>query len=305
MSSKTTKNCVFTHHDLDGVVSYLVLSWFYPNLKFECFTIRNVFDFRKEYLNWCLKNSPKDYEHIFILDLDVSGCEDLLDQPNFFIFDHHDTHLKAVYNNAKAFVKKYSSACKLMYKILSMKFPDKKLTEAQKLLIGFTDDFDSYTLKYPVSKQLNTLFWNYTPNNFQTFFDNFKNGFHGFNIQQQSIIKLYETELKAYYKNIKEVYYGEYTWNNKKYSACAIFASKHINDLADLLFESQKCDIIFMYNKKSNKIYVRRNRTNNGSDLHIGKICEQWGGGGHEGAGGGPAHPEFLEFSKTLKCKAL
>ena len=117
MSSKTTKHCVFTHHDLDGAVTYLVLKWFYPNTDFEINIIRNVFEFRENYLNWCLKHKPTDYDQIFILDLDVSGNEDLIDKDNFFIVDHHETHEKAIYKHAKAFVKNIQAhvSCYIKY----------------------------------------------------------------------------------------------------------------------------------------------------------------------------------------------
>lgn len=304
MSFKTTKKyCVFTHQDLDGVVTYLVLTWFYPNTVFELVPIKSAYDFRQVYLNWCLNHKPDEYENIFILDLDVGGNEDLIDRKNFFIVDHHLTHENTKYQTAKAFVKKYSSACKLLWKVLSAKFPNIELTVEQKKLIALTDDYDSYSHKIPISKKLNILYWNLS-DNFNSFAKQFSKGFFGFTTQHQTLIKIYNQGLHEYYNNIKEIFHGQFNWNNKQYSCVSFFADKYINDLADMMFESQKCDLIFMCNLKSNKVYVRKSRSTN-SDINVGRICEQWGGGGHEGAGGAPITQSFLEFSKTLQSKSI
>lgn len=298
-----TKNCVFTHSDLDGAVTYLVLKWFYPNTNFELNIIRSAFDFRETYLSWCLNHNTSNYENIFILDLDVSGNEDLLDKPNVFIVDHHETHTSTKYTTAKAFVKKYSSACKLLYRVLSAKFPKISLTDQQKLLIGIADDYDSYSLKSPLSKPLNTLFWNLN-NNFSTFCTQFYNGFNKFTPEQLSIIKIHKISYEKYKQNIKDICIGTLKFKEQEYSICSFFADKYINDLADDFFETQQTDAIIIVNLNSKKIYMRRNR-NAKQGIHIGEICEKWGGGGHEGAGGGPLTADFLELSKTFKCKSL
>jgi hypothetical protein len=245
MSSKTTKHCVFTHFDLDGAVTYLVLKWFYPHIEFDVITVRNVFEFREQYLAWCLNNKPTDYEQIFILDLDVSGNEDLIDKPNFFIVDHHETHLKSNYKVAKAYIKKYSSAAKLLYKILQTKFPSTDISKPKKILIGLADDYDSYTLKNPLSKLLNILFWNYN-NSFTTFCEQFAHGMKGFTPEQMSIIKFYSHSFKKYKENIKEIYLGTLTFKNKQYSVCSFLADKYINDLSDEFFKLENTDIIIM-----------------------------------------------------------
>ncbi len=295
------KTCIFTHQDLDGVVSYLVMTWFYPNIEFELVVVKNAYDFRQTYLNWCINHKPGDYDKIFVIDLDISGSEDLIDRENFIIVDHHLTHEKVVYTQAKSFVKKYSSACKLLFKVLSTKFPNVQLSNQQKTLIALADDYDSYTLKSPLSKQLNIVYWNLT-DNFNTFCKLFKNGFFGFTIQQLSMIKIYKDALNTYYSNISEMYAGDLIIEGKIYSVCSIFADKYINDLADLLFESNNTDIVIMYNLGSNKVYVRRSKQ---CDINIGKLCESWGGGGHEAAGGAPVSTEFIELSKGLKPKSL
>lgn len=298
-----TKACVFTHHDLDGAVAYLTLKWFLPQVNLEVITVKNVFDFRDIFLKWSLNNQIKDYTRIFVLDLDVSGCEDLTDRSNFFIVDHHETHKKTTYKNARAFVTKYSSASKLLYKILSKKYPDRKITNNQKYLISLADDYDSYTLKSPLSKLLNVLFWNLT-NNFFTFCSQFQYGMKGFTKEQASIIKLYYKDFKKYQQGITEIYIGETQVEGEQVSICALIANKYINDLADLFFEKEGCDLIIIYNNVSNKVYVRKNRESK-KNIHVGRMCEQWGGGGHEGAGGAPAAEGFVDLSKSLSPKAL
>lgn len=298
-----TKKCIFTHQDLDGAVCSLVLRWFYTTQQFEIYTIRNAHDFRDNFLSWSLHHDISAYDQIFILDLDLSGCQDLVDKPNFFIVDHHETHEKVIYKNAKAFVKKFSSGSKLLYKILCTKFSSIQLTHAQKLLIGIADDYDSYTLKSPFSKPMNTLFWNLN-DNFNTFCKQFYQGFTGFSSQQLSIIKFYNAEFEKYKQSILEVYKGNLEFLNKQYTLCCFFADKFINDLSDSFFDTQEVDAIIMVNTKSNKVYVRKNR-NSKTDLHVGKLCERWGGGGHEGAGGAPITEDFLNLTKTLIMKKL
>lgn len=298
-----TKSCVFTHCDLDGATVYLVLKWFYPNTDFEVNVVRSAFNFREQFLSWCVTHKLTDYETVFILDLDIGGNEDLVDKENVFIVDHHETHTKIKYNKAKAFVKKYSSACKLLYKILSTRFPHVKITENQKMLIALTDDYDSYTLKSPLSKPLNTLYWNLT-DSFNTFCKQFAKGFTRFTSEQVSILKIHAVNYNKYKSNIKEIYSGEIQWKDKTYTVCSFFADKHINDLADDFFKLKSTDVIIIANLESKKLYIRRNR-NVDQDLHIGELCEKWGGGGHEGAGGCPLTEDFLALSKTFKMEPI
>ena len=79
---KTPKKIMcFTHWDLDGVVSYLVLRWTFPkaNIEFLPTTVQN---FRNAYTKWLVKHSLEDYDKVYIMDLGIYEDKDLIDKDN-------------------------------------------------------------------------------------------------------------------------------------------------------------------------------------------------------------------------------
>ena len=124
------KNFCFTHYDLDGAVSYLMLRWAYGgSIPYKTTTAAR---FREDFTQWLVSNNINDYDNIFILDLDVADSQDLIDRNNVFIIDHHLSHeQKADYKKATAVVKVYDSAAKLSYKVFE------KLYDENSIFSGF------------------------------------------------------------------------------------------------------------------------------------------------------------------------
>jgi oligoribonuclease NrnB/cAMP/cGMP phosphodiesterase (DHH superfamily) len=289
----------FTHWDVDGAVSYLVLKWFHKNINID-YTTSQAQTFRDDWLKWLSTNNVEDYDKIYITDLDVGEHIDLIDYKNVTIIDHHATHVTHIdkYKKAKPLIKVYSSAAKLIYKIMAQVYPDVKITDAQKKLIIIADDYDNYTLQIPDSKKLNILFWN-TQKSFESFISNFSKGFYGFNIQQENIIQLHETKLKSIEENMS-VYANKIMIQGKERYVCATFADTAINDIADILKDKYNAEIAIVVNTKRQSASFRRPKEN--TDVNVALLAQKLvDGGGHEYAAAGKITDHFVAFTKMLK----
>jgi len=289
---------VFTHFDVDGAVSYLLIKWFFPNVNIS-YSTSCTMRFREDWNNWTLNNNIKDYDKIFILDLDICDCADLIDHENVLVIDHHKSH-NNVYKKAKGIIKEYSSAAKLCYKLLNKLHPDVNITDAQKKLILLTDDYDSYTLQLPDSQKLNIVFNGYNKK-FESFIKNFARGFFTFNLEQQNMIKLHTQKIESIKNNIEV--YGEYiNIEGKKRKVVASFVNQSggINEIADYLKDKFNADIAMIVNLKQQSVSIRRSRKDDSLDVSnfAKKLVD---GGGHEYAAGGKITEAFLEFTKLLK----
>ena len=136
---------VFTDADLDGAGSYLALKLAYKNADIS-YSVTTEKNFRENILNWQLKDSFKNYDTVFICDLNIKNDIALIDRDNVVVFDHHAEHVNHLneYVKAKAIIKEYPSCTLLMYHSLKLK---EKITDHQKLLFNFISDYDSYVLK--------------------------------------------------------------------------------------------------------------------------------------------------------------
>lgn len=296
------KIVVFTDSDLDGVVSYLVFKWFHPTAKIQVVNT-TVTGFREEYTKWLGNHSPQDYDRIFILDLDVSEHKDLIDTPKHYIVDHHKTHVDNLpYDKATAAVKEYSSTAKLLYQRLSEIYKDfsaaPQITTNQKKLILLADDYDSYTLDLPESKSLNTVYWA-TQDRFKTFSKNFINGFKGFTLQQQNMIKMYNHEIKEIKQKL-QVFGTETTINDTRIKILSAVASKHINEIANILLTENNADLAVVINLQTRHVSFRTNHEKINLISFVKKMCDNQGGG-HAYAAGGPLTDTLMEFCKSLK----
>ena len=122
----------FTHYDLDGVISYMILKWKFPKAQIDCVPT-NAQSFREEYGKWLSKNDPDDYDEIYILDLGVFKDKDIVDDKRFFIIDHHDGHNNSTYEHARCAINtSCGSACLWLYKVFGKLYDDFELTKARK-----------------------------------------------------------------------------------------------------------------------------------------------------------------------------
>jgi oligoribonuclease NrnB/cAMP/cGMP phosphodiesterase (DHH superfamily) len=287
---------VWTHHDLDGLVSYLAIKWAFPDSNIT-YQTTGVFNFRENVTNWLLYNSFSDFDEVYIVDLDISEHSDLVDKENVFILDHHYTHEQnEEYQFATAVVTDYSSAAKLIYRTFR-KWHDTQFTREQTTLILLADDYDSYNKETEDSTILNTVFWS-TQNNFATLADYFKDGFSGFTEQQLNLYRIYNEEVEKTKANLQYFEHKKLQIGEEKYHIISTFATKYINDIADHLFENYDPDIAIVVNMNSNHVSFRANKD---CKLNVGKLAEVLtDGGGHDYAAGGQITKRFLEFTKKL-----
>lgn len=292
------KNIVFTDADLDGSMSYLLLKW--CTGKELPYRVTTVTKFHDDFTAWTKKNKIQDYNKIIILDLDISQQSlELVDHPNVSIVDHHKTHVENVekYKHAKAIVQEYPSCAKLLYKLYKSK-ADEAMDANMKKLLMLVDDYDSWTHKYPQSKKLNYLFWNYQGDRLEKFLKDFQFGFKGFNDNQQRVIEFYERKLQ---KTIDNLAYHQATVSIQKQQVNCIctFCNSLISDIGNHLIDDKKADIGFVVNTDTNRVSVRKNTS---CSVDLGKLSKHLiDGGGHDQAAGGVCTDKFLQFSKLFK----
>jgi oligoribonuclease NrnB/cAMP/cGMP phosphodiesterase (DHH superfamily) len=289
---------IFTHGDLDGVTSYLVVNWFIPNASFTYTIISNASNVREEVLTFLGSHSFKDYNRIFFLDLDCYDAKDLIEEKNVFIIDHHEAHFNKItengkYENATSLVKVFPSCCLLIYKIFSKLFENAVITKEQKTLLGIVNDYDSYQLQIKFSVPLNWVFWSYNKK-IESFINRFYNGFNGFNNNEISMIKIKKNELEKIISEL-ELFKGKLN----EYNVLACFADECINEVHDYILHKYKPDITIVIISKPKRVTWRKN-LNSKAPLHIlaEKLCD---GGGHEYAAGGNITDRFLTFTKKLQ----
>lgn len=291
------KIACFTHHDLDGFVSLMVIKWAHPDHEIEYVTT-NPIKFRTDFTTWLSKNNLDDFEIIFITDLDINQDQDLVDDPKFWIIDHHATHADGqVYEYANAIVEQYSSASKLIYKIFQEDGYKLKFTDQQKLLIILADDYDSYAKQLPASSHLNTIFWQ-TQNRFSVLMKQFENGFTGFTQNQKNMYKIYKKELQKIKEELEYFCNWKFKYKDVEYSIIAVFATKYINDVSDYILEEFEPDIVCIVNLETDHVSWRRH---DDCTCNVGELAEELTkGGGHAFAAGGIITEEFLKFTKKL-----
>ena len=279
--------------DLDGAGANLALSWvFGKQIPVRATTPKK---FRSDFSGWYIQNQHK-YSTIFICDIDVSNHLDIVDKKNIVIIDHHESHLlnKSKYQFAKALVKPHTSCTKLKIDTYKEKT---KLMKEQQLLVNLIDDYDSYTLKYPFTLDLNKLFWGFTGDRIQKMYDSFYNGFKGFNAQQKSIINIYNRRLQQTIAEL-DIHIGEINITGQKRKIVSTIADFAINDVAKTIIDMYDADIGIVVNTNSGSVSFRRSDKCTLSMSELAKKIAN--GGGHASAAGGTITDIFLNFTKSL-----
>ena len=175
------------------------------------------------------------------------------------------------------------------------------MTTEQKLIVSLVDDYDSYQLKSPLSKQLNTVFWSYQGDRIQKFVRDFKNGFTGFNRFHTNIINKKQNELDKIINEL-EIYSGNVKVNGNDVRIAGAMATTQINDVADYVAEACESDAVFVVNTNSGKVSFRTNHTDKVTALAVAEnmtdVC-----GGHEAAAGGMLCDKFMNICKELEAQ--
>jgi nanoRNase/pAp phosphatase (c-di-AMP/oligoRNAs hydrolase) len=291
---------IFTDCDLDGAGSYLVYKWFTQHdISVDICSQSN---FKKTFESWLRNDNPGKYDKVYIMDLDVSQQYlNLVDNDNFIIIDHHETHVdnKDKYKKATTILKNYTSCCRLLYDLLKLKYPDVELTKEQKMLILLVDDYDSYKLKLRDSYNLNVVLWSMMGNRLQQFERDFGEGFQGFNQSHLNIIHLNNKKVHRLISEL-EIYKGVLPVSNKKYTVYATACSESINEIAHHIINSYECDICIIMNLKTGRVSFRKNKTS-APDLNLGKLAMKIAeGGGHADSAGGKLTEQVMTLTKLL-----
>lgn len=288
---------VFTHNDLDGAVSLLVLMWSRPDAIFE-YTPLNNLDIETKLKSQI--NNTHNSPTTFVLDLALRK-EFLpdLNQSHITIIDHHKSSesLVSQFDKAKILYQEFSSNALWMRKIFKPNSPE--LTQEQKMLIALADDFDSYKLQIPDSYDLNILFWSEYRNKFANFIKDYHKGFKPFTDSQKRAIA-YIKKQAAEEANSVPIFYGKLNIGGKEKTTFAAMVPKIVPQVMDLLITKYKPDIFFFINTKNEKVSIRQTPSSDPVDLDqfASKMCD---GGGHTYAAGGKITPLFMELTKNLK----
>jgi len=288
-----SKDIIFTHKDLDGVVSYITLGWIL-NYKPKIYsTTPNTM--LENLKGWLMNNKYEDYRKVFFLDLDTSILGDLIDKENVVIIDHHATNTFE-YKNAKTLIKNYTSCAKLLQDTMGK---DKPFTNAQKVLIALADDYDCAAKKTPVSYDLNIVFHG-TNKKIESFIENYWEGFKPFDKFQQNMINLYKSSRDEYVNQDRAIFGGVMKIKDTEYKVVSTVSNDYVQEMADYLIDKYQADVVFIVITRSGKVTLRKKK---GCELDLSKLAERLcDGGGHKDASGGSATTEaFQLFTKTLR----
>lgn len=285
---------IFTHGDLDGVGSLLLLTWAFPDSEISFSIISNTDKFEEEFKKINNSKPLHKFQKIFITDLSIKQEHiPLIDKPNVIYIDHHKTSKNLVFTTAKTFISEYTSCILYIYNLFKSSL---QLTTYQKQLLVLIDDYDSYALKFKNSKILNTLYWAHYKDSVLLFLSDFKDGFKNFNTLQQNAINLHNLKIDNIIKNLP-LYSARLTIQDIEQLVVSAFAEDGINDVAEYILNKYKANIAIVVNLKSNRVSFRSKNTVVDVSVLAQKLCN---GGGHYKSSGGAITDKFLMFSKTF-----
>ena len=284
--------------DLDGSGCYWLLTKVFKDYTIESL-VTTVKKFRTDLSNWKLTHKIEDYEMFIVCDLDVHTDYEFIDYKNVAIIDHHKSHFENthVYKNAGFNVKIYPSCTKLIYDTYKEKLD---LTSEEKKLILLIDDYDSYELKTKLSLMLNIVYWSYTGNRLGRFIADFNDGFKGFKQTHLNMIDIWKNKFKETIDNM-QLFSTSLTIDGKEYSCCSTFGDFAINEISAYIFKKQNCDIVMIINQKSQRVYLRRNKTCDADMSKFVLSISDKEAGGHEAAAGCLLCDGVMELTKTMK----
>ena len=287
MPIKTKKIFVWTDNDLDGASSALLLKWIYSNYDV---VIEEAFE--TSFANKIKQTDLSKYDKVFIVDLYVPDeAYKLIDLPKVTIIDHHQTHIdvKDRYKKAKTIIELYSSAVKLIYDTYGKNV---ELTPAQKAIVVFGNDYDSYALKHKESLMYHAIHRAYNYPKVKRFVEAFDGGHRQFTPFEENAVKLY---IKRYKEQLNtDVYVGKF----KDYKIISCYATDAINEVAYHMLKKHNGDIVIVVNPTYQVVSFRKSKKCNAKlNVMAEKLCE---GGGHDFAAGGKITEQFIEFTKIL-----
>ena len=290
------KIAVWTNYGLDGACSYLLLCSLKQNIA-ETY-VTSPRRFREDFLKWQFSTSLSNYETIYILDVDLSGCIDIVDRGNIVIIDTHTSHFnkKHLYSKAKLIIDKVSSTSKLLLRSFKTDF-EKCLNDKQKYLVALVNDFISGDRKVAASAGMNAVYWSYTGDKLQKFVEDFKAGFTGFNDQQQNVINIYNKRLLQSIAKL-DIFTGALPTKGKQLKIVSTFCTAWYDEIANHLLEYYKCDVVALVNTTGRYVVFICKKS---CPLSMAKLAETLcDGSGNETNAVGELSEHFIKFTKTL-----
>jgi hypothetical protein len=275
---------LWTNVDMDAVGSTILLGNCYSNMEY-----RSVFfgDFETEYLKW--EENADAYDKVFVVGIPLSQSTlNKIDRSNITVVLDTDDDLNA--KKAKLIIKEESSCCKLLYKILSKKYT---FTPSIIKLIAHFDDYNSYELKYPLTKCLNALYRKSGSRKFQTFVNRFWGGLTDLTPNETMLCDQYTREIDEELQTL-DVYSTKY----QDRPVVATFSKLPVNEIAAYLLTEYKADVAIVVNPSTEFVSFRKSTA---SPIDLRYMAENLcnGGGGQYAAGGKLTH-KFMEFSQDL-----
>lgn len=288
---------LFTHNDLDGYASYVILRCYFPkeDIFVEYCTHENIDDRIEHYMQTI--NYKVDY--VFITDIamknqhiadKVESCNLLFNDVTIKLLDHHEDSL---------YLKKYSFAdveikrngeliCGSMlfyrYLIDELNFPKNEILEQW---LKWVNDYDTWLWEdkyhYELPKYWNELFFFYERNSFvEMVLRKIKNKNLEFSKTEKMWLDLEHTKQKSYTKSrVKTAILKEILGYN-----CVItFGEQYINEVATALYEAFPSSDIQIIITGKNVSYRSRNKD---LDIDLNEFSSHFGGGGHKQASGSP-----------------
>ena len=296
-------NCytVFTHRDLDGLVSLLVFLWAKPDahITYRTVTNINVEAQIREYIE-----NVANPHNLYIFDIALRESFKEFDFPYIKVVDHHARSLEfqPLFKQAKTIIRpEFGSNCRMLYKF----FSDKGIsfTDAQKKMILLGDDYDSGKNSIQASYDLNILFWSKYRSDINGFLADYAKGFKPFT---QSDIKMINSAKQDALNTANElpVFEGSIT-NPETPNSPEISILSSIGETTnllslDILMKKYDKNIIFFINTKNQKVSMKQRYSENVIDLSIlaKKYCD---GNGSTFSAGGKITDLFMEVAKNFK----
>jgi oligoribonuclease NrnB/cAMP/cGMP phosphodiesterase (DHH superfamily) len=287
---------IFTHKDLDGAASLLTFIWSKPN---ETVSFNEITNLETDKIKQIVKrlSNPKNV-YIFDLALRKDFLPEL-DQPYITIIDHHKRSEEYVkdFKKSKILHKEYSSNCLLLKKL----FCDDKieLTDSQKKLIELVDDYDSNSMVFNESYDLNVLFWMDYKDNFPKFINDYKSGYKELSLEQRKKIDFAKNVAYKEASNV-QIYKGSLNIKGKVKNTIGVQVNSFNNLTIDAITKKYDSDLYFFINPKTNRVVIRQKKSDDPIDLQkfAEKFCD---GGGNTHSASGKLTPLFMELTKNLK----
>jgi len=239
------------------------------------------------------------YDKLFICGLPLEPDSiRLIDSKHTFIVNNIvDDNIKGLKTKCKLFLEECDSTTELIYRKFSNS-SSVEFSKQQKVLIRLISDFESYKLTTPFSYALNIVYYSFTGDRIKQFSNTFKDGFNGFNPQQQASLLYHNRRVEDVLRNL-EPYSASVKLEGKDYNILSAFCDYGVNEVSKYFFDKLNADISIVINLEKNYVSFR---ANDKCDYDVSKLAAKLcNGGGKTKTAGGTLTEKILTFSKLFK----